>query len=148
MTGYRGFRLLFVLLVCCLPARYAGSEENQVLMLSIPRLSLEPGERVSRFEMRLKAAAIHGITPIPVGWTISIDNDASWNTSIAGSIQVGAAALDAAFFRNFLTVRKNEFGDVTFSVSGEISVTRDFVNERSISLVNEDFEARPLARSQ
>jgi hypothetical protein len=29
-----------------------------------------------------------------MGWAINVDNDASWTTTISGTVEVGAAALD------------------------------------------------------
>jgi hypothetical protein len=58
------------------------------------------------FRIDLKAAVIRGLDHIPLGWSISIDNDASWSTTIKATVEVGAAVLDPTYFRNFRTGSK------------------------------------------
>ena len=75
---------------------------------------------------------------IPIGWSISVDNDPSWNTNTSGTLIAGAAALDASFFREFVVIEKDESLGLPFSVEGEVVVTQDFSKERRIEVGLQD----------
>jgi hypothetical protein len=113
----------------------------QILSVSIPALHLTGKERIVGFEFHLRSGMIARLPNVPYGWNISIDNDPSWNTTISGSIAVGAAAVDPDFFHDFLTVEveDNSFEHMPFDLQGEVFVTEDFVANRRIKLVNKDF---------
>jgi hypothetical protein len=102
------------------------------------------GERVGGFLIDVTAAAFESVSPLPVGWYFQLDNDASWNTYFKGQITVGAAALTAAQLKQLrFRVRKNEGGDVKFAVSGTVSLTEDFIQDRQVSLQIGDFAITP-----
>jgi len=113
----------------------------QTLSVSIPSLHATAKERVVGFEFHVRSGMIARLPNVPYGWSISIDNDPSWNTVIRGSIAVGAASVDPEFFRDFLVieVEKNAPSDMKFDLQGEVIVTEDFVNEKRIKLENSDF---------
>jgi hypothetical protein len=139
MKNCRSFGCALVLL-CASATSVWGAE---LLKLSIPAVALDPGERVVGFQIQLKGAAVRRITNVPVGWSLSIDNDASWNTNLKATVQVGAAALGADFLRDFVTVEKNEFGDLTFDANVVVAVTKDFVRERKIVLKRQQLQIAP-----
>ena len=62
-----------------------------------------------------------------------------------GSIVVGAAALDASFFRHFLAVEaeKDAPAEMPFALEGEVFVTSDFAAEKTIRLSMKDFLTKP-----
>jgi len=112
----------------------------QILSVSIPALHLTGKERIVGFEFHLRSGMIARLPNVPYGWSISIDNDPSWNTRISGSLAVGAAALDVDFFRDFMVVEVEDppWGP-PLDLSGEIIVTSDFLTERRIKLGKKDF---------
>ena len=93
------------------------------------------------------AGATHGnpISPIPVGWYYELDNDPSWQTRLTGNIIVGAAALSADQFRQLhLRIKKHEFHDLKFAISGTLSLTSDFLSESQVPLEMADFTITPV----
>lgn len=71
---------------------------------------------------------------VPVGWDVHIENNPSWNSWVRASALVGAASLDAGFFRRFVRIEKNESLGIPFGISGDIVVTSDFVKEHHIPI--------------
>jgi hypothetical protein len=110
---------------------------------------MQKHERITGFEIRVRSGRIAQLSNVPIGWSISVDNDPSWNTSVGGSIAVGAAALDPDFLRRFIVVEKEKDApsDMPFALEGEIFVTSDFSTERTIRLSSKDFltEVRSLS---
>jgi len=115
---------------------------RQTLSISIPNLQVSDKERVVGFAIHITSGRIAALPNIPIGWDISVDNNASWNTEIKASTTVGAAALAPAFFREFLVVEKNESLDVPFQISGEIVVTENFATERHSQIGMKDFSIK------
>lgn len=121
--------------VACVPA------SGQILSVSVPKLILAKGERIIGFEVHVKSGRIALLPNIPIGWNMSVDNDPSWETVVKGSIEVGAAATDANFLREFMVIEKEPgaSSDSPLGLSGEVVVTSDFKNERHIKLAMKDF---------
>ena len=108
--------------------------------VSIPNLPVAPGESIVSFEINVTAGAIQSVMNVPVGWYLVVDNDASWRTKIKANTTVGAAALKPEDFKQLrFVVKKNEFGDLKFKLTGTVSVTKDFQQERPIQLITSDF---------
>ena len=99
---------------------------GKLILVSVSAPRLAAGERVVGFDFQVQSGRIARVSNLPIGWNISVDNDPSWNTKIDASIIVGAAALDASFFHNFLTIEKEESLGIPFEVQGEIIVSKDF----------------------
>jgi hypothetical protein len=112
--------------------------------VSIPALHLTEKERITGFEIHLTSGMIMSLPKVPYGWSISLDNDPSWNTTISGSIVVGAAAVDLDFFHDFLVVEveDNSSGHLPFELNGEIFINEDLADKRRIKLVNKDFSVK------
>ncbi len=119
--------------------RASEAARRQTLLVSIPALHATSAERVVGFEIHITSGRIAALPNVPIGWNVSIDNDASWNTVIKASSTVGAAAVDSGFFREFLVVEKNESLGVPFDMGGEVVVTEDFATARRIKLRIKDF---------
>jgi hypothetical protein len=83
-------------------------------------------------QLSLTAARVHSLREIPLGWQISVDNDASWNTEIRGAATVGAAALDAAFFNKLCFIETADASIPAFSAEATFIVTADFQAQRDI----------------
>lgn len=126
------------------PAR-AGTSHSDLLNISISNLRLNSRERVVGFEFHIKSGRVAAVQGIPAGWDVRVENNPSWNAVVRGSSLVGAAAVDASFFKNFIVIEKNESLGLPFDVSGDIVVTRDFVKERRIHVSMKDATLVPAA---
>jgi len=121
------------------------SHDGQRYSLSIPNLRLAPGERVVGFSVDVDSGRIASALKVPIGWSFAIDNDASWSTKLTAMVEVGAAALDAGFFRKFIVIEKSSLGGAPFAVRCEVVVTRDFKSERHIQIEQKDLALRRTA---
>jgi hypothetical protein len=122
-----------------------GLAHAQTISVSIPALHMTSTERVVGFEIHITSGRVARLSDLPIGWNISVDNDASWNTVVKGSSTVGAAARDASFFRRFMIVEINESLGIPFDVQGEVIVTKDFATERRIKIALKDLAITKLS---
>jgi hypothetical protein len=80
---------------------------------------------------------------IPIGWAIKVDNDASWTTTVSGTLEVGAAALDPEALKAFVAVAETEpDSKQPIKLSGEI-IAADLATgsaERRIPLKSDQFK--------
>jgi hypothetical protein len=113
----------------------------QIVSVSVPALQLSKNERIIGFEIHVRSGRIALLPNVPIGWNISVDNDPSWNTVIKGSIEVGAAATDPDFFRDFMVIQVEEDApsNMPLDLQGEVIVTSDFTSEKRIKLLMKDF---------
>jgi hypothetical protein len=119
---------------------------DQRYTLTVPNLRLEPGERVVGFSVEVDSGRIVSAPNAPIGWNLTIDNDPSWRTNLTATVIVGAAALDARFFNNFVVIEKSSLGGVPFTVRCEVDVTKDWQSVRHIQVEQGDLVLRRLAR--
>ena len=56
------------------------------------------------FDFKIKGGQVSTFRSVPAGWTITINNDPSWNGSVTGQAVVGAAALDESDVSRIFTV--------------------------------------------
>ena len=140
-TLFAALLAAFAFLLC----GYAGLAHAQNVSVSIPSLNLMPKERVVGFDIHITSGRVARLSDLPIGWSISVDNDASWNTSAKGTSTVGAAAVDPSFFKNFVVVEKNESLGIPFDVQGEVVVTADFATERRIKFALKDLVITKLS---
>lgn len=92
--------LALLLFGCGLSAE--SSAQQPILYPLFNALRLSPGERLSRFDLRISQGMVAGFCRAPVGWRIEIDNDPSWTSHISGIAIVGAADLEQKDFRGRL----------------------------------------------
>lgn len=131
--------VVVVLAILALASLIGGQPPpGQTVSVSIPNLQTTAKERVIGFELHITSGRIAAVPNVPIGWQISIDNDASWNTVIKASSTVGAAALTGDFFRKFLVVEKNTSLGTPFGVHGEVAVTENFATARRIRIAMAD----------
>jgi hypothetical protein len=118
--------------------------------VSIPRIALSSNERIVGFAVHVQSGRIAQLPKLPIGWTISVDNDPSWRTSLEGPVTVGAASLGTGYFRSFLVIEadKNAIADMPLRLTGEVVVTSDFVAERHMTLSQIDFATRRIGTSK
>jgi len=122
----------------------AAAGKTDIYTVSIPNLRVSAGESVVSFEVDVTAGAIQSVSNIPLGWYFVVDNDASWLTKIKANSTVGAASLKPEDLRKVqFVVKKNEFGDLKFELSGVVSVTKDYKKERQLRLKMGDFALTP-----
>ena len=132
--------LCFILALLAIQARADNSKRSA---MSIQTIKISAGERIVSFEIRISAGAFRIISNLPVGWTVVIDNDASWQTRVTGSPEVGAAALSEELKELRFLIEKNKFEDSKFRVEGTVSVTKDFQQTRKIWLNSSDLYLTP-----
>jgi hypothetical protein len=120
------------LLVPLMTASTVAMSQTRIQSLSFAEIPLRAGERIVGFQLSLTAARVHSLREIPLGWQISVDNDASWNTEIRGAATVGAAALDAAFFNKLCFIETADASIPAFSAEATFIVTADFQAQRDI----------------
>lgn len=126
---------LFVIGMCQL---LVAQDESYHLVLQ--GIHLQAGERIEGVDISIKAGAFAGVSGLPAGWTITVDNDPSWQTNLKGDAKVGAATVDASSIQKLnIVIHKFEFGDLKFQVSGTLLVTMDFESLRKIPLSRENF---------
>ena len=121
-------RMVALLLAVMLPVvgGAGAAETTGEYAVSIRNLPLSAGELIVSFQIDVTAGAIQSISNIPVGWHLVLNNDASWQTRIIANSTVGAASLQPDDLRKVqFVVKKNEFGDLKFELSGVVSVTKD-----------------------
>lgn len=125
-----------------------GQAQCQSLSVSVRALPVTTAERIAGFEIHVRSGRIAQLPNVPIGWTITVDNDPSWDTVIRGSIAVGAAAENADFLRHFMVVEaeKDADGKTHLELRGEVIVTSDFRTEKQIKLLPSDFVATETRR--
>lgn len=67
--------------------------------LGLKNLDLSPGERVSKFDLRITSGIVVGFPRVPLGWQIEIDNEANWMPEISGIAIEQAADLEEREFK-------------------------------------------------
>lgn len=135
----RRFIYSLVLLSTTLFAGKVAQGQDQRMVLQ--NIHLQDGERIDGIELSIKGGSFVGFDPLPMGWYLIIDNDPSQKTSIKGDARVGTAALELDdLLKLRILSRKVEFGDLKFSISGTLIVTKKFETERRIALHPENFK--------
>lgn len=133
-------RTLCVILIVACFAKPILAEELPIYTASMKGGTIPRGNMVLAFEVDVVAGAFDGINNLPVGWSVVVDNDASWQTHIKANSTVGAAGLESEELRKIIFhLRKNEFGDLKFDVSGSVSITKDYEKEEKVRLEMKDF---------
>ena len=113
--------------------------KNPVVYVSIPHVNVQQGERVVSFQVRLTAGMVRGVSNLPKGWHVAIDNDASWRTQVKGNTLVGAAAMSVQELENVRFEVEKDETYLKFSLQGTFAATKDFEKERRITLTMKDF---------
>lgn len=118
---------------------------GQSTLVSISELGIQKRERIVGFEVHVHSGRIAQLRNMPIGWKITVDNDPSWDTFVAGSVAVGAAALDPSFFYRFMVVNPEEHtgAKTALGLDGQVIVTSDFIAEKTIRLSIKNFVIEP-----
>lgn len=133
---------------CCLflvlAINTAGAQKSDRYTVSVANAKASNDESIVAFEIHVTAGAIKSVSDLPVGWYFTIDNDASWQTTVKANSMVGAASLRPDELKNLkFVIQKNEFGDLKFNLSGAVFVTRDFSKSRERPVSMSDFSLSP-----
>ncbi|HME20100.1 MAG TPA: hypothetical protein VKI44_01825 [Acetobacteraceae bacterium] len=81
------------LLLLSVAIRGSYAENYQQLHLSLTGIDQEANETVSAIYLQITGGLVVSFPRVPVGWTITIDNDPSWSAQISAIAIVGAANL-------------------------------------------------------
>jgi hypothetical protein len=132
--------LLFLLFV---PSAVA----QQAYSVSVKPPDLAPEERVAGFWLEVSGGSIRALLALPAGWVINIDN-LTGHTSIQGTLQEGAAAMDPGFFRDFMLVEEDAHPIALFALQGELILTGDAFDTaydgRHVPLIGDQFVLKPV----
>ncbi len=139
--------MVFAVIVSLTAMQRGNAVSCELVHVAIPKDKLAENDRVVAFTASIAAGGVLSLPSVPIGWSITIDNDPSWQTSIKGTVIVGAAALDTksspAFFDRFLTIEKepcSAYSDAPLDVTVEIVTTTDFVNLKTLVLKKSDLK--------
>ncbi len=110
-----------------------AQKQDGIQWLSVPALNTG-GDRAIGFDLKVSHGSIRSLPNVPMGWFLLIGNDASGMTDISGNVRVGAAAVDASYFRRFVWLRRQDSETPISRVTLDIVVTKDFETERHISV--------------
>ena len=126
-------------------ASQAAADDNShaIYIVSIRHIDMAPDQKVGQFRINLGCARILSMSEVPWDWRLSMDNVTNCETYVYGGVYHGSGMIEEAEMRAFtLRVIKHEIKilDRTFSLSGQVSVTRDFgETERLVDLNPSDF---------
>ncbi len=117
-----------------------SSDKPDVYAISIPNLQIDSNSSIVGLELNINAGSVLAVQSIPIGWTLNINNDASWRTKIKGNTTLGAASLASDELKRLtLIVRRNETEHFQFDVSGTATVSKAFQKRQDIPLTRKDF---------
>lgn len=104
----------------------AAPHNAQFVSVSLPALPIGARERVVGFNFEVTSGRISQLPDMPIGWSISVNNDPSWNTKVDASVLVAAAALDTSFFKDFAVIEKDKGAERHFALKGKVVSRRIF----------------------
>ncbi len=130
----RNVTLAIILFIAAITTS-AQSPSSSHATFNFANVQLQPGERIVQIQVHADASSFEAVSPLPVGWHITIDNDPSWRTQLIGSCYVGAAAIDSAKL-NKLHFRMviSQYGGLKFALNASVTVTKDFEHTREIKV--------------
>ena len=118
---------------------FAASAHADTWSVSATNIDLRKNERIVGYKIRLKSASVRAIDKVTLVWSITINNflndEPPWNSTVDAAAGVGAAAVDASYFRHFLEIEeyKGEFAtNIPLDVELTIRATTDFENTRDV----------------
>lgn len=150
MSAARNLTLMVCGMLLFLLVNSMSAVSPELLHVSIPKERLARDDRVIGFVASIVSGRVFSLPNVPIGWSIAIDNDPSWRTSVKGTIIVGAASLDTkqdpAFFEHFLVIEKEPGSDVPLDIKVELATTTDFAQQKKIFLKRSDLKVEPNRR--
>jgi hypothetical protein len=125
----------------------SGSKEaraGEKLSITIPAEAVQKTERISSIRATVTSGWIIALPKIPTGWSLCIENDPVWRTTLDGHVSIGIGAEYVEFFRDFMIIEKMEPERIPFNIEVEIVATADFEKEREIILKLKDLRLNKL----
>ncbi len=135
----RKFIIITFIVFSCVSqmASEANADTDDTYCLSIKPELIKA--RITQFKISLTSGRIKFMKDIPPGWSVSINNDPSWVSTIQANILVGAAALRPDKFNNLVCIETIKLSDLEFKLEGKIASTYDFEKEKITKITNRDF---------
>ncbi len=111
-------------------------ECGQNLIVRVPRVSLNSGERVVGLELTIRGGAVVRVDRIPRDWGVSVELEVGGVASVRGSPAHGAGALNSTDELPSVIAcgHRCSGSGPPFTVSAIVHVTRDFESTRTIDL--------------
>ena len=120
-----------------------SAAERYTVSISAPQVPA--GQSVVSFEINLVGASFVNIINVPRGWQVAIDNDPSWQTSIKGSVLVGAAWVSpAALAKMRFVIERSPDPKLTLKLSGTIASSKNYDTTTNVTLTTKDFKLEPV----
>lgn len=104
---------------------------SQKWNISIKNLRLNKSEKIVSFKLALRGAWIYSLKSTPKEWGLTVANHTKeagrCDSSVFGNTIVGAGALDASYFRDFVSVKSqdNNSNRKPFTVALTLGVSND-----------------------
>ena len=103
---------------------------------------LQSAEEILGFEIEVSGGGFEGISSLPKGWRIAIDNKSVAQTRLSADLAFGSETMTAAQMQEVVvTLSHIELEGQEFAVSGHLLVTNG-ANERRVSLASQNFVPR------
>ncbi len=111
-------------------------ECGQNLIVRIPKVALNSGERVVGIELRIVGGSVVRVDRIPRDWGVSVEPEVSGVASVRGNPAHGVGALNSTHELPSVVVRGHTCSGSggSFTVSAIVHLTRDFESTRTIDL--------------
>jgi hypothetical protein len=129
----------FACLALSLIVTNSCGDRPDVCNISIPNINASANESIFALDIVVNGGAIQGMSNIPAGWQIEIENDSDWVSRIRANSTIGSASLaEDELKRLVFNVRRNKSQSSTFDVSGSASLSQTS-SKRKLALTMEDF---------
>lgn len=83
-------------------------------------------ERIVGFELKIVEGGFAAMPSIPIGWSIKVDNSASWECSASGLVAVGAAAMSKDELEQIFLIVLAPQASGSPKVTVAVHTTKDF----------------------
>ncbi len=113
------------------------------VLLSLPGLELQKGEKVQEFSVSVKGGAIAALPRVPPGWRFKLVNEENGEATLSGTAESGMSGLKNDFFADFVAVDLRPNGTVRVKVH----TTEDWVKTlRSLTFEGDKIVTRPAVQ--
>jgi hypothetical protein len=130
-------------LTCLLPLLLMGlscGDPPDVYSITIPNAKVEPDWTIVGLDFSINAGSVQAVQNIPLGWTFTVADGATWQTKIKGVCTTQSGSLSADELKKIVfIVRRNEGDNFKFDISGNFTTTRAFDNGKLVPLTIKDF---------
>lgn len=94
----------------------APARAGERVLLSLPSLALEKGEKVKTFTITVHKGAITALPRVPWPWKLKLTNDEDDEAALDARAQTGLGSLKADFFIDFVEIELKEGARVRVAV--------------------------------